>query len=189
MDPIQEVAEAAAKRREQIRKWQQEQVDSDKAVTFLENPLPKDPSPEEVQKVNMQGADETLGGPANEDATVKGEAPTYEDAADVAAKAEDAYPADKQDTGPDYVEVEEEPEAGGESASEEAAGGGAETGEDSSGGEVSDGEDGDSAESEEVEAPAHSAKKAEWVEYRVKTHGLTEEEAEGYTKDELIALD
>lgn len=165
MDPIQEVAEAAAKRKEQIRKWQQAQVDADKAVTFLDNPLPKDPSPEEVQKVNMQGADETLGGPANEEAS-EGEAPTYEDAGDVAAKAEEAYPADEEqaaqaDEQKAYAVDAPNVEAEQEEAREEA----------------------------EDDAPAQSDKKDEWVAYRVKTHGLTEEEAKAKTKDELIALD
>lgn len=173
MDAIKEVAEAAAKRKEQIREWAKARIDEDKAVTPIDDPLPKDPSPEEVQKVNMQGADETLGGPANEEATEKGAAPTYEDADDVTAKAEENYPGDEQGASVEAAKsaaLEGEPEGEG----------------DSSGGGVSDEEDGDSA--AEEEAPAKSAKKDEWIAYRVKTHGLTEEEAEAKTKEELIDL-
>lgn len=41
---------------------------------------------------------------------------------------------------------------------------------------------------EEVEEPNKSANKGEWVAYRMATHGLTEDEANEYTKEELIAL-
>lgn len=43
-------------------------------------------------------------------------------------------------------------------------------------------------EDETVEAPKESAKKDEWVAYRVQTHELSEEEAEEKTKQELIDL-
>jgi hypothetical protein len=43
----------------------------------------------------------------------------------------------------------------------------------------------DEDEGDEVEVPAHSAVKAEWVDFAV-SQGLDPEEAEGYTKQELI---
>jgi hypothetical protein len=41
------------------------------------------------------------------------------------------------------------------------------------------------SEPEEVDVPTHSAAKAEWVDFAV-SQGLDREEAEGYTKQELI---
>jgi hypothetical protein len=175
MDAIQEVAEAAAKRKEQIRAWAQEQIKKDDAVTFLDDPRPTSPTPEEVQKVNVQGADETLGGPANEDATEGGEVPVYEDAAQVSEQADQNYPGDEAQPAQKGIEADvayEDPEGaptGPEVASEE-------------------GSDRDAEDSDAAEAPAQSDKKAEWVAYRVKTHGLTEEEADAKTKDELVNL-
>lgn len=148
MDPIQEVAEAAARRKQKIREWAKARVDEDKAVTPIDDPLPRDPSPEEVQKVNMQGADETLGGPANEEAS-EGEAPTYENVDEITEKAEENYP-------------------GKEDSEEETA---------------------EEAEEKAEDRPADNANKGEWVSYRMKTHNLSEADANEQTKAQLIALD
>lgn len=39
-----------------------------------------------------------------------------------------------------------------------------------------------------IDEPSHSDNKGEWVAYRIKTHDLTEDQANEYTKKELIEL-
>lgn len=147
VDAYAEVAEAAAKRRVQIREWAAKQVDPSLVVTEtpdphvvfpqqeVSDPYPADPivvAEDQHTQVDPEVADP---GPADVVAVEE------EVNAQVDPDVEDPTPADP-------VTVEED----------------------------------------ESEAPSKSANKGEWVAYRIKTNGLTEDQANEYTKDELIAL-
>lgn len=113
---------------------------------------------------------------------------TYEEVQEAAAKRKEQLIAYRKDTGlietvtPGVVNAEERsvPFEDGEKDSE------------ASQSEVEDDqffEDVIEAEEEkENEAPKESARKDDWVAYRVQTHGLTEKDAEELTKQELIEL-
>ena len=163
VDPYVEVAEAAAKRKAQIREWAAKQADPSLVVTETPDPKvvfpqkevadPKPADPVVVDEDQHKQVDPEVADPGP---------------ADVIAEDEEVHTQvdpDVEDPGPaDEAVVEED-----EDAPQEV--------------------EGDSEEGEgEVEAPAKSANKGEWVAYRVKTHGLSAEELEEkYTKDELIA--
>jgi hypothetical protein len=150
-DAFQEVAEAAAKRKAQIRAWAQKQIDPNVAVTEYIEPVDGYETLEEV--VERQDRETKDPGPAD---------PAY--AVD-SRKASD--------------------KAGDEGASEESAiGDTAEADEEDSAPVAADAP----VAEDEVERPAQSDNKGEWVAYRIKTHGLTEDEANEKTKQELIDL-
>lgn len=164
VDPYQEVAEAAAKRKAQIREWAAKQVDPTLVVTEtpdpevihpqkeVANPSPADPVVVEEEQYKQVDSEVPDPGPADVIATEE------EIHKQVDQDVEDPGPADEviegeEDETDDVQEVEP---------------------------------DSEEEEVDEDDAPAKSANKGEWVAYRIKTHNLTEDQANEYTKDELV---
>lgn len=150
MDAIQEVAEAAAKRKAQIREWAAKQVDPSLVVTETKDPEVIYPQEEQPDP-----------GPADEIA--------------VEDEQNKLVPTDVPDPGPADEVVEEDEDAPQEVEGDQE--------------EDSTADAKDDTEDDAEEAPAESANKGEWVAYRMKTHNLTEDEANEQTKAQLIALD
>jgi hypothetical protein len=150
-DAFQEVAEAAAARKAQIREWAKKQIDPTLAVTEYVEPVDGYETTEEVvERIDAETSDP---GPADQ-----------------------AYVEDPRKVGN---------KAGDEGASEESAiGDTAEADEEDSAPVAADAP----VAEDEVERPAQSDNKGEWVAYRIKTHGLTEDQANEKTKQELIDL-
>lgn len=175
-ETYEDVAAANAIRTKQIREWAAKQVDPTLVLTEIpDEPVLTAPQeePTPAPEADVEPAEAVP--PADRSEIEVPE--TYEEEVARLTVADEDGTVDGDD--------EEEKDESEQSVSDESSD--EEIDEQPEERDPTDAEEG-AADQDGPEAPAHNANKGEWVAYRIETHGFTEDEANEYTKQQLIDL-